>query len=319
MSGNLRDFEFTDLYFSESGDAFVRGAESEHPIDYVPDEFSIDLADLHRRVVERGAREPEFFVDMDGVRYRVAKIDSVDGVWYALRRSKFPIPRLGEIGINPRIIQYLGQIGRRHGLILFAGATGNGKTTTACSLLQEYLLSYGDVAITIEDPPELPLNGTHGDFGRCFQIKVENGDFGRAMTKTMRYNPRYILLGEIRAPYEASQALRAAINGHLVISTIHADNCIGALNSLLKLVSGQENLDLARGVLADGIAGVIHQKLLKTKTGRKPKIEFLFAGYQGSESAGIRTKIRQGKLEQLSTEIEIQANRIMQGKFPVGD
>ena len=74
-------------------------------------------------------------------------------------------------------------------------------------------------------------------------------------------------------------------------------------------------MDLARGVLADGIAGVIHQKLLKTKTGESQKIEFLFAGYQGSESAGIRTKIRQGKLEQLSTEIEIQANRIMQGKF----
>ena len=120
----------------------------------------------------------EFFVDMDGVRYRVAKIDSVDGVWYALRRSKFPIPRLGEIGINPRIIQYLGQIGRRHGLILFARATGNGKTTTACSLLQEYLLSYGDVAITIKDHLNSPLNGTHGDFGRCFQIKVETEILG---------------------------------------------------------------------------------------------------------------------------------------------
>ena len=316
---SLRDFEFTDLYFSEIGDAFVRGADSSSPIDYIPEEYSVDLSDLHRKVVERGSRESEFFIDQDGVRYRVSKIDSIDGVWYALRRSKFPIPRLGEIGLHPRIIQYLGQIGRKHGLILFAGATGNGKTTTACSLLQEYLVSYGDVAITIEDPPELPLNGTHGDFGRCFQIRVENGDFGRAMTQTMRYNPRYILLGEIRAPYEASQALRAAINGHLVISTIHADNPIGALNSLLKLVSGQENLDLARGVLADGIAGVIHQKLIKTKTGRKPKIEFLFAGYGGAESAGIRTKIRSGKLEQLSTEIESQANRIMQGKTPLGE
>ena len=316
---SLRDFDFTDLYFSETGDAFVRGAEGVNsPITLVPSEYSADLHDLHQRVCERGNREREFFIDSDGVRYRVSKIESIEGVWYALRRAAFPIPRIGEIGLNARIIQYLGQLGRRHGLIIIAGATGNGKTTTACSLLQEYLISFGDVAITIEDPPELPLNGSHGQFGRCFQIRVENGDFGRAMSQTMRYNPRYILLGEIRAPYEASQALRAAINGHLVITTIHAGSIMEAINSMLKLVSGQENLELARGVLADGLAGVIHQKLTKTKTGRKPKIDFLFTGYDGKD-AGIRTKIRQGKIEQLSTEIEQQATRVVNGKLPIGD
>jgi twitching motility protein PilT len=212
----------------------------------------------------------------------------------------------------------LGKLGRRHGLILFAGATGNGKTTTACSLLQEYLLTFGDVAITIEDPPELPLNGKHGQFGRCFQIRVENGDFGRAMSQTMRYNPRYILLGEIRTPYEASQALRAAINGHLVITTIHAGSIMEAINSLLKLVSGQENLELARGVLADGLAGVIYQKLMKSNKGKKPKLDFLFAGFNGSD-AGVRSKIRHGKIEQLSTEVQQQATRVLNGKLPIGD
>lgn len=315
---SLRDFEFTDLYFSETGDAFVRGSSDNSPISLVPDEFSSDLNELHMKVCERGNREREFFIDFDGIRYRVSKIDSIEGVWYALRRAAFPIPRISEIGLNPKIIQYLGKMGRRHGLILFAGATGNGKTTTACSLLQEYLLTFGDVAITIEDPPELPLNGKHGQFGRCFQIRVENGDFGRAMSQTMRYNPRYILLGEIRAPYEASQALRAAINGHLVIATIHAGSIMEAINSLLKLVSGQENLELARGVLADGLAGVIYQKLMKTKISKKPKIDFLFAGYGGTE-AGVRSKIRHGKIEQLSTEIEQQATRVLNGKMPIGD
>lgn len=315
----LRQFDFTDLYFSEQGEAFVRGAQgTDSPISLVPAEHSHDLEDLHRRVCDRGQLEKEFFVDYDKVRYRVSKIESIDGVWYALRRAKFPIPRLGELGLHPRVIQYLGHLGRRHGLIIFAGATGQGKTTTACSLLQEYLLCYGDVGITIEDPPELPLNGTHGQFGRCFQIRVENGDFGRAMSQTMRYNPRYILLGEIRAPYEASQALRAAINGHLVITTIHAGSIQEALNAMLKLVSGQENLELARHVLADGLAGVLHQKLMKTKSGVKPKIDFLFAGPVGQDP-GIRTKIRQGKIEQLSTEIEQQATRVMNGKPPIGE
>src|SRR3546814_7354761 len=100
------------------------------------------------------------------------------------------------------------------------------------------IFHYGDVAIAIEDPPELPLDGKHGRFGRCFQIAVENGDFGRALSSTMRYNPRYILLGEIRSPVEASQALRAAINGHIVLTTLHAGSITTALQSMLKLVAG---------------------------------------------------------------------------------
>src|SRR3546814_3251127 len=112
----------------------------------------LDLDELHRRVCARGQREREFFLDFDEVRYRVSKIESINGNWYALRRAKSPIPRFGTLGLHARVVQYLGLLGRKHGLILFAGATGQGKTTTACSLLQEFLIHYGDVAIAIEDP-----------------------------------------------------------------------------------------------------------------------------------------------------------------------
>src|SRR3546814_14783841 len=104
----------------------------------------LDLDELHRRVCARGQREREFFLDFDEVRYRVSKIESINGNWYALRRAKSPIPRFGALGLHARIVQYLGLLGRKHGLILFAGATGQGKTTTACSPLQEFLIHYGD-------------------------------------------------------------------------------------------------------------------------------------------------------------------------------
>lgn len=320
--GRLRDLDFTDLFFSERGEAFVRGMEDgDGPLTGIPEPVMDDLDKLHRQVCDRGQTTPEFFIDYDSMRFRVSKIEDVDGVWYTLRRAKWPIPRLGQLGGIPvRVIEYLGHIGKpgKHGLILIAGATSNGKTTTACALLQEYLLWYGDVAVTLEDPIELPLNGPHGRFGHCFQIQVDDGDFGAAMKRTMRRSPRYILLGEVRSPVEASQALRAAINGHLVITTIHAGNVTEAINAMLKFVSGSEAPELARTIMADGLVGVLHQQLVRSKVkgkGKMLRLEYLFPG----DDKGVRSIIRSGKTEQLSTAIEQQAARVAQGKPPIGD
>lgn len=318
----LKDLDFTDLFFSETGEAFLRGLEDgDGPIAGIPESVVDDLDYLHRSVCDKGREKAEFFVDYDEMRFRVSRIEDTNGIWYTLRRAKWPIPRLGNLGgMPPRLIEYLGHLGKpgKHGLILIAGATSNGKTTTAFSLLQEYLLWYGDVGVTIEDPIEMPLSGPTGRFGHCFQVEVKDGDFATEMKKTMRRAPRYILLGEVRSPVEASQALRAAINGHLVITTIHAGNVIEAINAMLKFVSGVEPMDLARTILADGLIGVLHQQLIRSKVkgrGRMLKMEFLFPG----EEKGIRSLIRTGKTEQLSTAIDQQATRVASGKPPVGE
>lgn len=319
----LAELEFTDLFFSEQGEAFLRGTDDgEGPLVGVPEECVADLDELHRRVCDEGQRKPEFFFDYDGMRFRVNRIESVGAVWYTLRRAKWPIPRLGQLqGIPQRVLQYLGYLGKKgkhgHGLILVAGATAQGKTTTACALLQEYLIHYGDIAVTVEDPVELPLDGPHGRFGHCFQTQAVNGDFAGAMKLTMRRSPRYILLGEVRSGAEASEALRAAINGHLVITTIHAGSVTEAINAMLKFVAGSENLDLARSILADGLAGVLHQELVKIpgRTGRQIKLQYLFPG----DDNGIRTLIRTGKVEQLSTAIDMQATRVMKNMMPIGE
>lgn len=319
----LRNLDFTDLFISERGDSFLRGCEDgEGPLVDVPDAVTEDLEALHRQICERGQTQPEFFMDYDGMRFRVSRIEDVNDVWYTLRRAMWPIPRLGQLGgINNRIIEYLGRLGRPggHGLILIAGATSQGKTTTACSLLQELLLWYGDVAVTLEDPIELPMSGTYGRFGHCFQIQVQDGDFGNAMKRSMRRSPRYILLGEVRSPTEASEALRAAINGHIVITTIHAGSCIEAINAMLKFVAGAEPMDLARTILADGLIAVVHQHMIRQRirgvNRRRLKLECLFPG----SDRGIRSLIRNAKTEQLTTAIEMQAKRVEGGLLPVED
>lgn len=319
----LRDLEFTDLWFSEQGEAMIRGSDdSEGPLVGVPQSCVADLDELHRRVCDEGQRKKEFFFDYDGMRFRVTRMNTVGGTWYTLRRAMWPIPRLGTLpGIPNGVLRYLGYLGKKgkhgKGLIIVAGATSAGKTTTACSLLQEYLIHYGDMAVTIEDPPELPLDGPHGRFGHCLQTPVENGNFAAAMKDSMRHAPRYILLGEVRSGDEATQAIRAGITGHLVITTIHAGSVTEAIQSMLKLLGTAENMELARSVLAEGLAGVVHQELVKVpgRQGRQIKLGYLFPG----DDASIRTLIRTGKLEQLSTAIEMQSTRVMNNKLPIGD
>ena len=321
QSARLFDIDFTDLSFSERGEAWLRNVDGmDEPIVGIPEAVMEDLHVLHSRVCERGQNEVEFFMDHDGMRFRVSRIDDVGGRWFTLRRAMYPIPRLASLtGIPRKVIQYLGHIAKPpygHGLIIVSGATTTGKTTTACSLLREYLITFGDVAVTVEDPPELPLNGAHGKAGHCFQTQAPNGDFGEAMRLTMRRAPRYILLGEIRGPVEASAAIRAANNGHVVITTIHAGTCIEALNSMLKLMeTDSASLKLAQTMLADGVAGVLNQRLIKVGGKREIKMEFLFPG----KGQGVRSLIRTGKTEQLSTAIATQAARVAQDKLPVED
>lgn len=319
----LRDIEFTDLSFSETGDAWLRNVDGEdEPIVGIPESALGDLNILHQRVCSRGQDDIEFFMDYDGMRFRVSRIDDVDGRWFTLRRAMFPIPRIANIkGIHTKVIHALGLIAkppRGHGLIIIAGATTTGKTTTACSLLQEFMLNFGDVAVTVEDPPELPLNGAHGRSGHCFQTQAPNGNFAEAMKRVMRYTPRYILLGEVRDAGGASAAIRAANNGHVVITTIHAGSCSEAINSMLKFVSGTENMDLNRTLLADGLSAVLHQRLEKVRGKRQVFMEHLFLGVS-PQKQNIRALIRSGKTEQLSTEIANQATRVMQGKMPIDE
>lgn len=322
-SVRLRDLEFTDLYMSVNGQVLIRGVDdAEGPLTEVPDDVIMDIDHLHMAVLAEGQKNrKEFFLDFDEVRYRVSKIQSIDGDWFTLRKSKTKIPRLKELGgFPPPIMKHLAWLGGRSGLILLAGATGQGKTTTACTLLREYLLAFGDIAITIEDPPELMMNGAHGNFGRCFQLRLEEGEtFGSALVSAMRYTPRYIFLGELRKSSDASQALRAAISGHLVISTIHAGSIEEAINSMIKLTSaGEESVEFSRDLLANGLAGVIHQKLVKTKgSGNSSRKRLLMKSLFFGEDNGIRSLIRDGNVNQLGTFIEQQQSRVKNGMTPL--
>lgn len=318
----LAEIEFTDLIMSANGVCLMRGVDTPEngPLVNINDAYIEDINDLRLVCIQKGQHENEYFVDHDGVRYRVSVINDLDGTWYALRKSKTVIPPINSLGFPRPIVTHLAKLASRKGLIILAGATGQGKTTTAYSILNAYLHSFGNIAVTIEDPPEMMLNGPRGKFGHCFQLKLGHDEtFGEALERSMRYTPKYILMGEIRRAHDASQALRAAISGHLVLTTIHAGNVVEAINSILTLTArADDNVGFAREQLANGLAGVIHQQLITQRgaNGRSRKVlktEMLFVG----DDPGIRSMIREGDTNQLGTFIEQQKSRVALDKEPV--
>lgn len=305
----VSELRFTDLFLSEHQSHFsgLRGSE----IDPTPAPAGVrdDLANLLRlcSANHKEAGLNGFAFEYDTVHYRAAVMPSQKGTVYVLRQFPSVIPEHSSLGIHPGYARKLLQPDLT-GLIIVSGATGDGKTTTASSLIAERLKLYGGVAITAEDPPEMPLEGQHGK-GICYQTNVdrEKGGFAEACRQILRWNPSIIFLGEIRDGEAAAEALSAGINGHLVISTIHADDVIKAIHRVYDLACKNMESAGAASLLGDGLLCVLHQKL-EGDPKRMKSLDMLFLD---STANGARSMIRSAKFEQLGSEISLQRNKIL--------
>jgi type II secretory ATPase GspE/PulE/Tfp pilus assembly ATPase PilB-like protein len=142
-------------------------------------------------------------------------------------------------------------IGFRDGIVLVTGPTGSGKTTTLYAALRE--LATGEVNImTVEDPVEYEMPGI-----TQIQVEPKRGvTFASALRAILRQDPDVILVGEIRDLETAEIAVQAALTGHLVLATLHANDAAGAVTRLL-------DLGLDRSVVADALRGAVSQRLAR--------------------------------------------------------
>jgi len=119
-------------------------------------------------------------------------------------------------------------IDRPHGLILITGPTGSGKSTTLYALLQRLVKARSYNIITIEDPIEYEIDGVA-------QVEVDSADkvsFANALRGVLRHDPDIVMIGEIRDGETAGIAIKSALTGHLVLSTLHTNSAISAVTRL---------------------------------------------------------------------------------------
>lgn len=142
-------------------------------------------------------------------------------------------------------------IKKPYGIVLVTGPTGSGKSTTMYSALN-YLNNEKANIITIEDPVEFQINGINQ-----IQINPSVGlTFARGLRSILRQDPNIIMVGEIRDQETANMAVRASITGHLVFSTIHANDSIGTLMRL-------KNMGIELFLIGTSLNGVVSQRLVR--------------------------------------------------------
>lgn len=310
----INDEYFSDIYITPERQMFVPDSHTENGLQVLEAE---DFQDFFELVKKSYQGKSSYSVIYEGYFFRVERSVSMYGEFFCMRKMPKRVPDLTVLGYPESLVNYLSSLGNASGLILLGGATGSGKTTTVSSLLREFLIHNGGFAYTIEDPSEMPLDGEYqainGSLGMCKQTQPINDDWGASLRSALRSRPRYILVGEIRTPEAASECLRAATSGHLVLSTIHANNVSDAIDAMVKHASaGEMSEDLAYDLLSRGILGVIHQTLVGTRE-KRPIVEYLFANPNTLQGDQTRNIIKSGKIN-LATTIEMQMNRMEQGR-----
>ena len=186
--------------------------------------------------------------------FRVSSLPTVFGEKFVIRvldKTSFRFTR-EDLGFSEKENVLIDKmLAKPHGIILLTGPTGCGKSTTLYSFLKEINTSAVNI-VTVEDPVEYMMTGINQT-----QVNIKaNMTFSAALRSILRQDPDIIMIGEMRDEETAEIAVRAAITGHLVFSTLHTNDAPGAITRL-------EDMGVADYLVADALAGVIAQRLVK--------------------------------------------------------
>lgn len=185
---------------------------------------------------------------------RISSIPTAHGESIVIRilptQMIFDLKKLGLTDKNVEMLEIL--IRKPHGIILLTGPTGSGKTTTLYACLNK-LNSKTNKIITIEDPVEYEIQGI-----TQIQVMPKVGlDFARGLRSMLRHDPDIMMVGEVRDFETAEIAIRAALTGHLVFSTLHTNDAASGFTRLL-------DIGLEPFLVASSVEAIIAQRLVRT-------------------------------------------------------
>jgi len=227
-------------------------------------------------------------------RYRIHFAHGHTGPYSAIRIINQDIPSLDSLGLSAGLRHNM--LALRGGLLVLCGATDAGKTVTCTALLNEFNRNREQAILTLEDPIEYVFVD---DKSMVLQREVgaHTDSFAAGIKAALRENLDVIFVGEMRGLDTIEEVLRAAEMGHLVISTLHADDVFACINRIVGSFPTEEQSRI-RQSLASVLQGIVFQRLLPSVDGgRVPAVETIWP------NTAVRSIIRGGDITKLGSYI----------------
>jgi twitching motility protein PilT len=261
--------------------------------------------DKRRRQIfeEEGGTDFAYSMEIEGKtwRFRVNVMQQLGHVGLVARRVNNWIPNFEQLNLPPSLEELCKY---SQGMVLLAGITGSGKSTTIASMLDWINRHYRKHILTLEDPVEFTFTED-----KCLinqrEIGMDVKDFKIGMKQVVRADPDVMLVGEMRDRESFETAMQAAETGHLVFGTIHASTAASTIGRLLDLFP-KSMQSATRSALVFNMKGIVCQKLLpsiKEGVGRVPSVEIMFLNptvrklIEDEEDHKLTDAIRIGKEE----------------------
>ncbi|MQR00040.1 PilT/PilU family type 4a pilus ATPase [Glaciimonas soli] len=250
---------------------------------------STQLADLDRD------GELNMGLPVPGVgNFRLSAFKQRGNISAVIRYIPANIPPFESLGLPPVLTEL---IARKRGLLLVVGATGSGKSTTIASMLNERNKTQTGHILTLEDPIEFLFKNERSIINQR-EIGTDTNSLNAALRNALRQAPDCILIGEIRDKETMTAALAYAQSGHLVVSTLHANNTYRALNRVISFYP-LENRPALLEDLASTLTAIVSQRLVTDVDGeRVPAVEIM------QNTRYIAELIEEGKISQIKEAME---------------
>lgn len=273
----------SDLHLKVGRPPMVRVNGQLHPLKREPisDEEMVRLCfpmmdERNTKIFERdGGADFAHMIDVDGTqwRFRVNLMQQLGHVGLVARRVNNSIPSFADLNLPP-VMEELCKFDQ--GLVLLAGVTGSGKSTTIAAMLDWINHNYRKHILTLEDPIEFVFEEDKSVINQR-EIGMDVLNFEIGMKHAVREDPDVILVGEMRDRETFQTAIQAAETGHLVFGTIHASTAPSTIGRILDLFP-QEMHSALRHALATNMKACVAQKLVRScaeGVGRVPAVEIM--------------------------------------------
>ncbi len=257
------------------------------------------MTPVHMKKKLEDDREVDFSYNLPDVGRFRTNIFQQRGTWaLAMRYVKNRVATFEELGLMESI---KGLAESPRGIVLVAGSTGSGKSTTLAAMIEHLNNNFKKHIVTLEDPIEFVFEDNQSVIEQR-EIGLDTSSFYGALKHVLRQDPDIIMLGEMRDAVTFTAAMSAADTGHLVLSTLHTTTAAQSITRILDFFKADEREQIRRQ-LAGCLRGVVCQRMIPTVDGKMtPALEIM------TNSPVVRKMIEENRIDKLSAAVETGAD-----------